>query len=368
MRRFILVLIAVFTFLLSPLAVSAQSPSVPKEVFLKAQVTQIVEEGQIDNEGIKNDYQLVRLVVLEGAKQGQEISLEHGGKFTLNARQKVKPGEKVVLVEITFEGQKPEYQIIDKYRLDNIAAIATGFVVLVLSIAHFKGVGSLIGLAISFAIIVKFIVPQILAGEDPLFVSTAGAFAIMATTIPLAHGFSKKTSVALIATFISLALTAALAILFVNLAKLSGLGNESAYSLRFGGTDINFKGLLLGGIIIGALGVLDDITTAQSAAVFELKKANEKLGFTALLERGLNIGREHITSLVNTLVLAYAGASLPVFLAFVLNPSGAPVWAILNSEFISEEIIRTLAGSVGLVLAVPITTILAAYFASKQKA
>lgn len=365
MRSIILSILSLLTLLSLPSPASAQS--LPKESFYKAQVSQIVEEGQVENGGIKNDYQLVKLVLLDGPKQGQEISLEHGGKFTLTEKQKVRVGEKVVLIQLATPGVAPQYQIIDKYRLDNIAAIATGFVLLVLSIAHFKGLGSLAGLIISFVIIIKFIVPQILAGKDPLFITTLGAFAIMASTIYLAHGFTKKTSVALLSTLLSLSLTAGLAILFVNLARLTGLGNESAYSLRFGGTDINFKGLLLGGIIIGALGVLDDITTAQSAAVYELKKANEKLKFMQLFEHGLNIGREHISSLVNTLVLAYAGASLPVFLAFVLNPSGAPVWAILNSEFISEEIIRTLAGSVGLVLTVPITTLLAAYFASKQK-
>lgn len=369
MLKFLLnlpVILVVLFLLVLPSPVSAQS--LPKESFLKAQVSQIVKEGQIENEGIKNDYQLVKLVLLDGPKQGQEISLEHGGRFTLTEKQKVKVGEKVVLVELSQTGQKPEYQIIDKYRLDQIAVIATGFALLVITIGHLKGVGSILGLAVSFFVIVKFIVPQILAGKDPLLISVLGSFIIMTSTIYLAHGFTKKTSVALLSTLLSLSLTAGLAILFVNLAQLTGLGNDSAYSLRFGGTDINFKGLLLGGIIIGALGVLDDITTAQSAAVYELKKANEKLKFLQLFERGLNIGREHISSLVNTLVLAYAGASLPVFLAFVLNPSGTPIWAILNSEFISEEIIRTLAGSVGLVLAVPITTLLASYFASKQKA
>lgn len=366
MRKYFLILFSLFIFFANHNTVSAQDAHLPVETFYRARVTQIIEEGQINNEGITNEYQLVKLVLLDNPDAGKEISLEHGGKFTLTEKQKVKTGDKVVLIQFTYAGEKPEYQIIDKYRLDVLISIATGFIILVLAIAHFKGLGSLLGLAISFLVIVKFIVPQILAGRDPLLISTVGAIAIVTTTIYLAHGFTKKTTVALIATLASLTLTASLAVFFVQVSKLTGLGNESAYSLRFGGAEINFKGLLLGGIIIGALGVLDDITTAQSAAVYELKKANDKLGFSSLLERGLNIGREHITSLVNTLVLAYAGASLPIFLAFVLNPSKAPVWSVLNSEFIAEEIIRTLTGSVGLVLAIPITTILAAYFASKS--
>lgn len=366
MLKFLKLLVLLVPFvLLVPSLASAQSVS--REAYYKAEVTQIVEEGQTDNGGIKNDYQLVKLKFLDGAQEGKEISLEHGGKFTLSERSKVKKGDKIVLLELSQEGLKPEYQIIDKYRLDNITAIAVGFIILVLSVAHFKGVGSILGLAISLGVIVKFIVPQILAGRDPVLISVAGSLMIMATTLYLAHGFSKKTTVALVATFLSLGLTAGLAILFVNLAHLTGLGNENAYSLRFGGVDINFKGLLLGGIIIGTLGVLDDTTTTQSATIFELKKANGKLKFLELFERGLSVGREHIASLVNTLVLAYAGVSLPIFLAFVLNPGNTPLWAILNSEFISEEIIRALAGSIGLILAVPITTLIASYFASREK-
>ena len=190
----------------------------------------------------------------------------------------------------------------------------------------------------------------------------------MVTSIYLAHGFTKQTSVAVFSTAITLVITGFLSVLFVRLTNLSGISNEDTSSLLFGGptATINYKGLLLGGMIIGFLGVLDDITTGMSATVFELKKVNSKLKFHEIIKSSLNVGVEHISSLVNTLVLAYAGSSLPVFLYLVLNPQGYPVWFMVNSEFIAEEIVRTMVGSIGLLFAVPITTIMASYFVTRD--
>src|SRR3989344_12894 len=153
----------------------------------------------------------------------------------------------------------------------------------------------------------------------------------------------------------------------VTISKLFGFGSEEAYYLQlFQSNTIDLRGLLLGGIIIGVLGVLDDVTTAQTAAVFELKKANQAFGFKELYTRAMRIGREHISSLVNTLVLAYAGASFPLLLVFSMNKN-IPLWATLNSELVSEEIIRALVGSTALVLAVPIATAIAAWFVGRKQ-
>jgi uncharacterized membrane protein len=188
----------------------------------------------------------------------------------------------------------------------------------------------------------------------------------MVTTIYLAHGVSQQTTIAIISTFVSLIITIVISILFVDLIKLSGTGSEDIYSLvqGFKGT-INFQGLLLGGIIIGTLGVLDDVTTTQTTTMYTLAEANPAYTVSTLFKHGMKIGREHITSLVNTLVLAYAGASIGVFIYLFLGmkQGTAPLWVMLNSEFIVEEIVRTLSGSIGLVLAVPITTLLASFFA-----
>lgn len=241
------------------------------------------------------------------------------------------------------------------------------FSILVIITARWKGFGALIGMAISLFIILRFIVPQILKGGDPLIVSIAGSLIIMLSTMYISHGFSKKTTIAVFSTFITLIITGILSVLFVKLSHLTGLGSEDTYLLQFNPININLQGILLGGMIIGALGVLDDITTTQTAEVFELAKTDRKLSFRALLQKGLSIGKDHIASLVNTLVLAYAGVSLGLFILFVLNPVNQPYWVILNSEIIIEEVIRTISGSSGLVLAVPFTTIIAAWFAARAK-
>lgn len=365
-------------FLMFPSQVLAQTPAPPKEEFRKAEVIEIIEEGEkllgeesltLESQGFPQSaqlYQIVKVKILEGEEEGQELIIHHGGTFAINPNQKVALGNKVVLYKSTNLEGETQYHIIDKYRIDTILILILAFFAFVLAFSRLKGFGAIIGLIFSLAVIVKFIVPQILAGKDPILISIVGSFLIMIVTIYLAHGFSKRTNVALLATFITLTASGLLAALFVNIAHLTGLGNELAYGLRFGQTgDINVKGLLLGGMIIGALGVLDDVTTTQSASVFELAKANNKLTFIELAQRGFVVGREHISSLVNTLVLAYAGVALPLFLIVVLNPSGQPLWFLLNSEAISEEVIRTLAGSFGLILAVPTTTLLAAWVAKK---
>jgi uncharacterized membrane protein len=288
---------------------------------------------------------------------GLEVVVDHGQMFTISQGQLVHAGEVVVVNK-----SDQRYNISDKYRLDAVGWMVGAFLVLVVLLAGKNGAGSILGMAISLAVIVKFLVPAILAGHSPLLVSIIAAGVIMTVTIYLAHGFSQRTTVALIATGICLTLVGVLAVLGVELLGLTGLGSEEAFSLTFGTeTTINFKGMLLGGIIIGALGVLDDITTGSVAAVFELANANSKLSFKDLFGRGLVIGREHITSLVNTLVLTYAGAALPIFLLIVLNPNNFPLWTILNSEMLVEEMVRTICGSVGLILAVPVTTFLSAW-------
>lgn len=198
--------------------------------------------------------------------------------------------------------------------------------------------------------------------------SMIGALVIALFSIYLAHGLNRRTTIALISTLLTLGIASGLAILFVKAGKLFGLGSEEAFYIQQLGSlaDLNLQGLLLGGIILGALGVLDDITTAQTAAVYEIKRANSALTVRELYNRGISVGREHISSLVNTLFLAYAGASLPLFLFFTVGGSTQPLWVTLNSEFIAEEVVRTLVGSIALMLAVPITTFLAAnYFGNR---
>ena len=365
MRSFFAFLAAIFVFssLLSP-PVSAQQ-NVPQEQYVKGKVLSIEREGTRDVGGRENRYQQVKIRLLDGPAKDKEIALEYGGMFTITESQKVREGDTVVLVQSQTQDNRTAYRILDKYRIPTIIILLFGFFAVVLAVAGKKGIGAILGIFISLSVIIFFIVPRILAGNDPLAISIIGAIIILIATMYLAHGFRQQTHIALAATLISLFLTALLSILFVSLARLSGLGTEDAYSLQQMFTTVNFKGLLLGGIIIGALGVLDDVTTTQAATVTELADADPKSTVRTLFAKGMNVGRTHIASVVNTLILAYAGASMGIFIFLVLGVQNniQPLWVILNSEVITEEIVRSLAGSIGLILAVPITTLLAAFFA-----
>ncbi|MBP9751065.1 MAG: YibE/F family protein, partial [Candidatus Peribacteraceae bacterium] len=221
---------------------------------------------------------------------------------------------------------------------------------------------STLGLALSIAVLAGGVTPLIAAGHDPLLVSLGGAVIIACTSLLLAHGFRRRTYIALLSTLLTLGASTLLALLAVWLSALSGLGSEETVFLQTGTlAGVDLRGLLLGGIIIGCLGVLDDITTAQTAAVDEISRANPSLGERELMRAGMSVGREHIASLTNTIALAYAGASFPLLLLLSAE-SRYPLWSTLNSEFFAEEIVRTLVGSATLVLAVPLSTWLAVRF------
>ena len=197
-------------------------------------------------------------------------------------------------------------------------------------------------------------------------VAIIGAMMIIPVTFYMSHGFNKKTTVAIVGTIIAMVITGVLASVFIEIGKLTGLSSEEAgflSTIKQG--QLNMKGVLLAGIVIGAIGVLDDITVAQAATVAQLKQASEKMKVSQLFTSGMNVGQDHIASMINTLILVYAGAALPLMLIFVNNPH--PFSEIVNYEFIAEEIIRTLVGSIGLVAAVPITTLIAAIVFGKKK-
>jgi uncharacterized membrane protein len=366
MRRllsFLLLLVIFCTSLLTPVSFAQ---SVSPASYVKAKVLAVNKEGVKDIDGKKSLFQDVVISLLEGPEKGKTIQIEYGGMTAISEPQKVHAGDTVIVSTLKSQDNKTLYTIVDHYRLPSLLLISAVFIFFVLLLTGKKGIGALSGLVISLLIIVLFIIPQILSGHDPLTVSILGSLVIMVVTLYLAHGLNHRTTIAVVATFLSLVLTGLLAVLSVHIAKLSGLGSEDAVSLFVNAkTSINFQGLLLGGIIIGALGVLDDTTTTQSTTIAELSEADPSFTFKDLVARGMVIGKEHIASLVNTLVLAYAGAAISIFIFIILSlkSNSQPWWVIFNSELLAEEIVRTLAGSIGLVLAVPITTLLAALFA-----
>jgi uncharacterized membrane protein len=341
----------------SPQSPPLQASDVPDE-FYRGRVIEIESEQEQGLGGVSQLTQVVRLRVTTGPESGSEITAlyalptEHRG-------QRLHTGDRVVLIR-TFDAGGRSYEIVDRDRVAPLIVIALLFAGAAIAFSRVRGLTSLVGLAVSLLVLAKMVAPRILAGGNPLAASLLGACVIAVASIYLAHGFSRRTSVALVGTIITLAIAAGLAIAFVGLTGLQGTGSEEAVFLQAGYLErVNLRGLLLGGIILGALGVLDDVTTAQAAAVEEISRANAALSPRELYRRGLSVGQEHITALVNTLVLAYAGASLPLFLLFTLN-TDQPLWVTINSEFVAEEIVRTLVGSLALILAVPITTLLAA--------
>jgi uncharacterized membrane protein len=234
------------------------------------------------------------------------------------------------------------YSFYDFERGRPVAALAALFVVIVLLFARLRGALSLLGLGVSLAIVLIFVVPAILDGKPPLTVALVGSLAIALTTIPLAHGWGPKSLGALLGTAGSVLLTAALALLFTQLTHLTGFSSEEATLLQLAGADLSLEGLLLAGIVIGALGVLDDVRISQASTVMALRRTNPALGFRTLFASAQRVGRDHVSATVNTLVLAYVGASLPVLLIFSTADLG--FGEVLTLELVAKEVVAMLVG------------------------
>ncbi len=276
-------------------------------------------------------------------------------------------GERVVVLGTDAFLDGTRWIVTERYRIPQIVWMICGFFLVGVLCAGIRGVTSVLGLGFSVLVLFFYTVPTIARGADPFVTAIVTAIAIAVVSLFIAHGFNRQTLLSLMSTLATLLLALGISAWFVHAAGLLGFGSEEAYVLQFSGLPpINPRGLLLAGMVIGILGVLDDVTTAQTAAVKELKSSAVHLSVRELFSRGMAIGREHVASLVNTIALAYAGVSLPLLLVFSSNDSGIPTWVILNGEIISQEIVRTLVGSVVLVLAVPIATSIAAISYSRR--
>lgn len=362
MQRLLIVSSALILAMFIGIDVHAQNTQdalgVPQEGFATAKVVRILSEAKDDAFGFERITQQVWLRLMSGPDKGTDFTMENG---VLNDRDDMRmiEGETLVVRKLTKTDGTVKYLTAEKYRLPMVIWLGIFFLVLTMLFGGWTGLMSIGGLAVSILILTMYVVPQIASGSNPLTVSLIGSYGIACTSLYLAHGFNRRTSVALLSTLVTLGIAATLSIVFVHLAKLFGMGTEESMYLQMGvSQSVNLRGLLLGGFIIGCLGVLDDVTTAQTAAIDEIRKANPNLSSKELWKAGVSVGREHIASLINTLALAYAGASLPLLLLFKMN-EGYPLWVTLNSEFLSEEIIRTLVGSSTLLFAVPISTWLA---------
>jgi uncharacterized membrane protein len=264
-------------------------------------------------------------------------------------------GDQVRLAALPQEGGT-QYAWVGADRTTPIAVMTAAFVLIVGLIARLRGLLALLGLVVAGGVVGLFMLPALLTGEPGLLVALVGSSAIMFVVLYLAHGVSVRTSTALAGTLFGLLVTAALGLLAIDAARLTGLGDESALQLRVHATELDFRGLLTCAVIVAGLGVLNDVTITQSSAVWELRDAAPELSRARIFSSGMRIGRDHIASTIYTIVFAYAGTALAALLLIALYDR--PLLDVLN-EIISEEIIRTLASAIGLVLAVPVTTAIA---------
>ncbi|MFF8948045.1 YibE/F family protein [Streptomyces sp. NPDC014940] len=267
-------------------------------------------------------------------------------------------GQKVVVAYEPSAPRELQYSVTDVNRKFPMALLAGVFALTVVVVGRMRGIMALVALAVSFMVLTFFILPAILQGSNPLLVAVVGSSAIMLIALYMCHGLSARTSVAVLGTLASLLLIGVLGSGFIGWAALTGNTDDSTGLIHGLFPSIDMSGLLLAGVIIGSLGVLDDVTVTQTSAVWELHEANPAMGRRDLYRAAIRIGRDHIASVVNTLVLAYAGAALPLLLLFSIAQSS--VGTVANSELVAEEIVRTLVGSIGLVASVPVTTALAA--------
>ena len=300
--------------------------------------------------------------VIPGLPAGEVTALPEQSEAGAAARLDV--GDEVVLGYFAGAGEGFELSFADLERRRPLALLAGIFVVAVVALGRWKGLRALVGLALSLLVLTVFVLPAVLEGADPLAVALVGSSAIALTALYLAHGLSARTTAAVLGTLLSLGLVGVLSAVFVDLARFTGLADEEATFLQVFAGQIDLRGLLLGGFVIGALGVLDDVTVTQVSAVWELKHANPGYRFRDLYGSAVRIGRDHIASTVNTLVLAYAGASLPLLLLF--TQAGQGLSDVVNGEAVAIEIVRTLCGSIGLVAAVPFTTAVAALVVARD--
>lgn len=357
MRKFLAYVVlmgTVFTAFLG--TTSAQELLSDKQELVKARVVEIVSERQEKLPGTDADFlvQEIRTEILQGERKGEIVSFD-------NDFSPVQEGSRFILRITTTSDGVTYYGISDFERRPALAIFFALFVLVVIGLGKWQGVRSLVSLGISILVIFFILIPLLLKGYSPVWVSTLAATAILFFAIFFTHGFNRKSLIAFIGTVSAVIMTGILASVAVMVTHITGFAShESIYLNLNTGGQLDFVGLFLASIIIGMLGVLDDISITQVAVVRELYGVAPHLTRRELFASAIRVGKEHVGALVNTLVLAYIGVSLPVVLFAATSDASAGM--LMNMEIFASEIIRTILGSLGLIMTVPITTILAVIF------
>lgn len=362
MKKTVLILIL---FVLSAFCPSIASADELQSKSFRAEVIKVLEERTIDREdGSQMIQQNLLLLGLDGDYRGEEIVSNGIGDFDLVSVGNYKVGDKVYVDRIGGVGEQESFFVTDYVRTGQLGWLLVIFLFAIIVVGGIKGLRSLISLILSFAVILLVIIPLILRGIDPVLVAAFGVFLVLMVIIYLTEGWNKKSHLAVVSVFFSLLLTLLLSWIFVLWSRLSGFASEEATLLV--GTvagSINFQGLLLAGILIGSLGVLDDIVVGQIEAVAQIKEINPELPTHKTFFSAYKIGNTHLGAIINTLFLAYAGVSLPLLVMFYLGSGqGLDFWQIINNDAIATEIVRTLVGAIGLIFSMPVATLLASRF------
>ena len=368
MKKITIFLLAILFF---PVIVNAQA-DLTSETF-EARVLEVVEQRHIDQENGKDSLQQnLKMIGLSGSWENKEFEYQGISEINVLSLSSTifKPGDKVLVNWSKDIDGNDDFYIQNFIRRGYLYWLALIFAIVIIAVGRKKGFRSLISLTITFLVIIKFIIPRIIAGNNPLFIAIIGSLAILSLIIYITEGINRKSHLAVISIAISLVITFVISYAFVFLTRLTGFASEEASFLvgTHGVNIIDFRGLLLAGILIGTLGVLDDVILGQLEAVNQIKLLNKNLSTYQVIKSANEIGRTHLSSMVNTLFLTYAGASLPLLILFAINPTGTVTFAhALDNEAVATEVVRTLTGSIGLILAFPITTWLGAYFLKTEK-
>lgn len=363
MRRlfFLSFLLGFFLLVAHPFSAAAQDiPTKETQETHRAQVLKVTtpERVVVEGIGVPGISQEILVEIIDGERKGERVQF-------INDFIEVNVGDIVFINHLkTTEGHE-RYSIAEHDRRGVLLFFTLLFIAAFLLVAGRRGVLSLVALAAVLAVIFLFLLPALLSGASPVLVSIVFALLIMALVMFITHGFAPSTFAAFLGAITTLIAVSILAHVAVTAARFSGFADDAAVylDLATGGT-LNIAGILLGSIIIGAIGVLDDITITQTALTTELKLANPSLSKAELFRRAMKVGREHISALVNTLALAYTGAALPVLL--FLSLSDVSPLLLINREILAAEILRTVIGSLGLVFAVPLTTWFALFFIKRK--
>ena len=307
----------------------------------------------VPNTGTSALYQEVTVKILKGDKIGEEVTITDSS-FPLQVADKI-----YIRYLRTADGAE-YYSVQEPYRLPQLGLLFALFIGAVLLFGGKQGFLSLLALFVSFGVIFKMLFPSMLVGGNIVVIATVGALLSLFVVMYLTHGLRRLTTSAFLGCTASVIATLFLAKYAVTITSLTGFSTEESVYLNIATKgNLDFVALLIGGMIIGIIGVLDDVSITQASVVNELIKANKQLSKLQLYAKALKVGKDHMGAVINTLVLAYTGASLPLVL--LLYTVDTPILELINREVIATELIRSIIGSFGLLLAVPLTTLIAVF-------